>query len=172
MGRAMTLLRDLGSEEFETAVGDLPVAAGDSWLVLLDRDGRPVSAIEPGAELDVSTPPPPIIVAPAGLGLNTALTSAAFTQARDVNAVVLVEEQGVVGVWGGRSLATVLTQGPRATRGGSELPGVPQIPLIVRSCVYLERGTLCATVSSFVKKPLPMPSCPNQHHLSAHLFGW
>ena len=116
--------------------------------------------------------PPPIIVAPADLGLNAALTSAAFAQAGDVNAVVLVEEQGVVGVWGGPSLATVLSQGPRATRGGSQLPGLPQIPLIVRSCTYLERGTVCATVSSFVKKPFPMPSCLNQHHLSAHLFGW
>lgn len=168
----MTLLRDLGSEDFETAASDSPVAAGDSWLVLLDREGRPVSALEPGAELDVSMRPPPIIVAPADLGLNAALTSAAFAQAGDVNAVVLVEEQGVVGVWGGPSLATVLSQGPRATRGGSQLPGLPQIPLIVRSCTYLERGTVCATVSSFVKKPFPMPSCLNQHHLSAHLFGW
>ncbi len=168
----MAQLRDLGSEEFETAVGDLPVAAGDRWLVLLDREGRPVSALEPGAALDVSTPPPPIIVAPPDLGLNTALTSAAFAQAGDVTAVVLVEEQEVVGVWGGPSLATVLKQGPRVTRGGSALPGLPQIPLIVRSCIYLERGTLCATVSSFVKKPFPMPSCANQRHLSAHLFGW
>jgi hypothetical protein len=168
----MTLLRDLGSDEFETAASELPVVAGDRWLVLLDREGRPVSALDPGAELDVSTPPPPIIVAPAGLGLNAALTSTAFAQAGNVNAVVLVEDQGIVGVWGGQSLATVLKQGPRVTRGGSELPGLPQIPLIVRSCVFLERGTLCATVSSFVKKPFPMPGCPNQHHLSAHLFGW
>lgn len=168
----MAILRDLGSEEFETAPGDLPVAAGDRWLVLLDRQGHPVSALEPGAVLDVSTPPPPIIVAPPDLGLNTARASAAFAQAGDVNAVVLVEEHEVVGVWSGPSLATVLKQGPPVTRGGSNLPGLPQIPLIMRSCTYLDRGTLCATGSSFVKKPFPMPSCPNQHHLSAHLFGW
>lgn len=168
----MALLHDLGSAHFETVTGDPPVAAGEAWLVLLDRAGRPVSAVEPGAELDVSTPPPPIIVAPAGLDLNTALTSTAFAQVGDVNAVVLVDGQEIVGVWGGPSLATALKQGPRATRGGSQLPGLPQIPMIVRSCTYLERGTVCATVSSFVKKPFPMPDCHNQHHLSAHLFGW
>lgn len=168
----MALLRDLGSVDFETVAGDPPVAAGEVWLVLLDRAGRPVSAVPPGAELDTITPPPPIIVAPANLDLNTALTSSAFAQVGDVNAVILVEENGIVGVWGGPSLAAALKQGPRATRSGSQLPGLPQIPVIVRSCSYLEHGMVCATVSSFVKKPFPMPDCPNQHHLLAHLFGW
>jgi len=169
----MALLRDLGSEEFETAAVGPPVSAGDRWLVLLDSDGRPVSALEPGAELDAATPPPPIIVASPGLAVNTALTSTAFAQADEVNAVVLVAEEGVVGVWGGPSLAMALKQGPHVTRGGPVLPGVPQqIPLMQRSCTYLEHGTLCGTQASFVKKPFPMPNCRNDHNLSAHPFGW
>ena len=169
----MALLRDMGSEEFETAAGDPPFSAGDRWLVLLDSGGRPVSALEPRAELDAATPPPPIIVAPPGLDVNIALTSAAFAEANDVSAVVLVAEDRVVGVWGGPSLVRALKQGPRVTRGGPVLPGVPQqIPLMTRSCTYLERGTLCGTQSSFVKKPFPMPNCRNDRNLSAHPFGW
>jgi len=169
----MALLRDMGSEEFETAAGDPPVSAGDRWLVLLDSGGHPISALEPGAELDAATPAPPIIIASPGLDVNTALISTAFAAADDVNAVVLVAEEGVVGVWGGPSLVRALKQGPRVTRGWPVLPGVPQqIPLMTRSCTYLERGTLCGTQSSFVKKPFPMPNCRNDHNLSAHPFGW
>jgi hypothetical protein len=169
----MAQLRDLASEEFETtAAGDLPVAAGDRWLVLLDG-GQPVCALRPGSVLDSATPPPAIIVAPAGLNLDTALASDAFAEALDVAAVVLFDEQGVVGVWSGDSLTTAVKQGPRVTRGWqSVLPGPPQIPLIVRSCTYRELGTTCATVSSFASKPYPMPSCRNDHLLSAHDFGW
>jgi hypothetical protein len=92
---------------------------------------------------------PPIIVAPPGLGLNTALASAAFARAGDVNAVALVEEQGVVGVWGGPSLATVMRQWPRVTRGGSALPGLPQIPLIVRSWSWLVYRAAVASAAVF-----------------------
>jgi len=168
----MAQLRDLASEEFETAVtSDFPVAAGDRWLVLLD-EGEPVCALSPGSVLDATAPPPAIIVAPASLDLNAALATPPFAQADDVSAVVLVDEQRVVAVWAGPGLEMAVRHGPVATRGGPILPGVPQIPLIVRSCTYRELGTICASVSSFASKPFPMPSCRNHRHLTAHDFGW
>jgi hypothetical protein len=168
----MAQLRDLASEEFETAVtSDSPVAAGNRWLVLLD-DGEPVGALSPGSLLDATDPPPAIIVAPASLDLNAALATPPFAQVNDVSAVVLVDEQRVVGVWAGPSLEMAVRQERVVTRGGPILPGVPQIPLIVRSCTYRELGTICATVSSFASKPFPMPSCRNDRHLTAHDFSW
>jgi hypothetical protein len=168
----MARLRDLGSDEFEiAAAGDYPVAARDRWLVLLDG-GRPFCSLSPGSVLDATTPRPPIIVASADLDLGAALASPAFAQAGDVSAVVLVEEQRVVGVWGGPRLETIVSRGVVPTRGGSQLPGKIKIPLIVRSCTYRELRAICATVDSFPSKPFPMPSCRNEHHLSAHTFGW
>ena len=169
----MTLLRDLESDEFETAtVGDYPVAATDRWLVLLDS-GQPFCSLSPGSVLDAATPRPPIIVAPAKMDLHDALASPAFAQAADVGALVLVEEQRIVGVWGAPRLETNISRGVVPTRGGSQLPGViGDIPLIVRSCTYREPREICATVDSFPSKPFPMPSCRNERHLSAHTFGW
>ncbi len=169
----MARLRDLGSDEFEiAATGDYPVAARDRWLILLDS-GQPFCSLSPGSVLDAATPPPPIIVASANLDLRAALASPAFAQARDVSAVVLVEEQRVVGVWGGPRLETIVSRGVVPSRGGSQLPGeIDDIPLIVRSCTYRELRAICATVDSFRSKPFPMPSCRNDHHLSAHTFGW
>ena len=55
MGRGDRLLHCViwAPEDFETAASDSPVAAGrlagsSCWIV----EGRPVSALEPGAELD------------------------------------------------------------------------------------------------------------------------
>ena len=143
----MARLRDLGSDEFEiAAAGDYPVAARDRWLVLLDS-GQPFCSLSPGSVLDATTPRPPIIVASADLDLGAALASPAFAQAGDVSAVVLVEEQRVVGVWGGPRLETI-KRGVVPTRGGSELPGETS-PAIVRSCTYGELQAICATVDSF-----------------------
>lgn len=168
----MAQLYDLGSEEFETATaGDIPIAARDRWLVLLDG-GQPVGALSPGSVLDATTSPAPIIVASASLDLGVALASPAFAQAGDVSAVVLVGEQRVVGVWGGPRLEMAVKRGLIPTRGGPVLPGVPQVPWIARSCTYRELGAICATSESFPSKPFPMPSCRNNHHLSAHVFGW
>jgi hypothetical protein len=168
----MAQLRDLGSEEFETAVaGDFPVKATDCWLVLIDS-GKPVSALPPGSVLATTTPFPPIIVASANLDLGAALASPAFAQTEDIRAVVLVEEQRVIGVWGGPRLKMVIARGLVPSRGGPVLPGVPQIPWIVRSCSYREVEAICATVESFPSKPFPMPNCRNDHQLSAHVFDW
>jgi hypothetical protein len=168
----MALLRDQDLAEYRTAsMGEFPVAAGDRWLVLLDGD-QPVCAIAPGTTLDSGAPLPAIIVASESMDLDTALASDAFAEALDVNAVVLVGEQGVAGVWSGTSLATALLLGPTRSITTSVLPGSPQIPLIVRSCTFHELGAICRTVSSFASKPFPMPRCLNEHHLSEHDFAW
>jgi hypothetical protein len=168
----MTALRDLSLSDCVVAdVNDLPVVARDRWVVLLD-DGRPVSAVAPGTTLGAGTPVPPIVVASAELDLNTALSSDAFAEVADASAVVLVDGGAVTGVWSGPSLAAAVMQGPVRTSTGPVLPGAPAIPLIVRSCTFTENGTVCATSSSFVSKPFPMPACPNAKHLSAHDFNW
>jgi hypothetical protein len=167
----MAPLRDQELTEYRTAaVDERPVAAGTRWLVLL-KEGQPIGALSPGSVLD-NAAPPAIIVAPAGLDLDTALASDAFADAPDVNAVVLVEEGGVAGVWSGQSLAMAVLRGPSRSTGAPVLPGPPQIPLIVRSCAFRELGASCATVSSFASKPFPMPACRNDRHLSAHDFAW
>jgi hypothetical protein len=168
----MTALRDLSLSDYVVAdVNDLPVVARDRWVVLL-KDGRPVSAVAPGAALGAGSPVPPIVVAPDDLDLNTALSSDAFAEVSDASAVVLVDGAAVTGVWSGPSLAAAVMQGPVRTYSGPVLPGAPAIPLIVRSCTFTENGIVCATSSSFASKPFPMPACPNVKHLSAHDFDW
>jgi hypothetical protein len=168
----MAQLRDLGSEEFETtAAGDFPVEATDRWLVLMNG-GKPVGVLSPGSVLTARTALPPIIVASANLDLGAALASPAFAQTEDIRAVVLVEDKQVIGVWGGPRLKMVIGRGLVPSRGGPVLPGVPQIPWIVRSCGYPEAEAICATVESFSSKPFPMPNCRNDYQLSAHIFAW
>jgi hypothetical protein len=129
-----------------------------------------------------SEPPPGVLVAAADMDLADALESDAFAQFTDVTALILTEpdadlpgEQRVAGVVDGRTLARLMLRGP--TRGvfgvsGPVLPGPPAIPLIARSCGYLEGGAACATPMSFAARPSPLPDCPNQRGLTAHPFAW
>jgi hypothetical protein len=179
----MATLRDLGSEPFESVpTGARPVTApGDRWMVLAGEDG-PVSAIPPGTALEDGDRLPGVLVAAADMDLADALESDAFEQFADVTALILTEpdeeqagELRVAGVVSGLTLARVMLRGPvRGVFGwgGSVLPGPPAIPLIARSCGYLEAGTMCATPISFRARPGLMPGCPNQRGLAAHQFDW
>jgi hypothetical protein len=168
----MAMLRDQDLAEYRTApIGELPVNAGDRWLVLLDGD-LPVCAIPPGETLDPQAPRPAIIVAPDRLDLNAAFASDAFAEVLNVNAVVLVGEGRVTGVWDGSSLTVAGMAGPLRSLAASVLPGPSQIPLIVRSCAYHESGSVCWTPSSFASKPFPMPPCRNARQLTVHDFVW
>ena len=165
-------LRDLELSDFVVAdASNLPVVPPDRWIVLVDSN-RPVSALAPAARLDPAAPLPAIIVAPADLDLDAALASDAFAEAAGVSAVVLVDGEAVVGVWGGPSLANAVVRGPARGVPRSVLPETPTIPVIVRSCTFTEGGAICASSSSFPGKPFPMPACPNPRHLSAHDFNW
>jgi hypothetical protein len=175
----MATLRDLDPQPFESAPADsLPVAAPDDrWVVLVGTAG-PVSAVAPGTTLAAGARPPGILVAAADLDLRAALQSAAFTQFADVSALVLIEsgpgnagEPGIAGVVAGETLAQLMRRGQ--VRGfGSVLPGVPDIPMIARSCGYLEGGAVCATPMSFDARPYSMPDCPDNRGLAAHRFVW
>ncbi len=137
----MARLRDLGSDEFEiAATGDYPVAARDRWLILLDS-GQPFCSLSPGSVLDAATPPPPIIVASANLDLRAALASPAFAQARDVSAVVLVEEQRVVGVWGGPRLETIVSRGVVPSSRWVPIAGRDRRHPVDRPVLHLPRAT-------------------------------
>jgi hypothetical protein len=179
----MATLRDLGSEPFESVLaGGQPVTAPDDrWVVLVGEAG-PVTAVPPGTSLADGDRLPGVLVAAADLDLADALESDAFAQFADVTALVLTEpdedrpgELRIAGVVGGLMLARVMLRGPvRGVfgPGGSVLPGPPAIPLITRSCGYLDGGGMCATPMSFASRPVAMPACPNQRGLATHQFGW
>ena len=173
----MATLRDLGPQAFEIApVGVRPTAAPlNRWVVLVDDDGKPVSALAPGTSLARDALPPVIIVAGADLGQGVAYSSAAFKEFREASALVLTEggDGGeIAGVVSGPALARAVLRG--AMRGGSGpvLPGPPAIPWISRSCRHAEGGVSCATMMSFPARPAVMPSCDNQQGLAAHQFHW
>jgi hypothetical protein len=173
----MATLRDLGLQAFEvSSVGVRPVVAPPGrWIVLVDDDGTPVSALAPGTALAGGSLLSAIIVAAADLGQGTAYSSAAFAEFADASALVLIEsgEVGeIAGVVSGPALRRAILRG--AMRGGSGpvLPGPPAIPWISRSCGYAEGGVSCATMMSFLARPAVMPSCGNLSGLAAHQFYW
>ena len=186
----MATLRDLGSEPFDSVPFDSVPAGGgpvtapdDRWVVLAGAAG-PVGAIEPGTALADGDRLPGVLVAPADMDLAEALESDAFEQFADVTALILTEpdpdlagELRVAGVVSGPTLARRMLRGPVRGLfgfgvGGPVLPGPPAIPLIARSCGYLEAGTTCGTPMSFRARPAVPPGCPNQRGLAAHQFDW
>lgn len=171
----MATLRDLGSQSFEIASASVRSAAAppDRWVVLVDDDGRPISALAPGTMLAGDAPLPAIIVAGAELGQGTAYSSAAFAESADASALVLTEGNGeIAGVISGPALTRAILRGAMRGGSGSVLPGPPAVPWISRSCGYAEAGASCATLMSFPARPTVMPSCGNQHALTAHQFHW
>ena len=184
----MATLRDLGSEPFDSVLLDNvsarggPVTAPDDQWVILVGDAGPVSAIPPGTTLAEGDRLPVVLVAPADMDLAEALESDAFGQFADVTALVLIDtdaaragELRVAGVVSGLTLTRVMLRGPVRGLfglGGPVLPGPPAIPLIIRSCGYLEAGTTCGTPMSFRARPAVPPACPNLRGQAAHPFDW
>jgi hypothetical protein len=175
----MATLRDLDPEPFETwPAGQLPVTAPDDrWVVLVGPDG-PAGAVAPGTTLAEGAPSG-ILVAVADLDQAEAFTSAAFQEFMQVNALVLTEpgvaagdEPAIAGVVSDLRLERALLRGPVRGGTGPALPGVPLVPLICRSCGYLEGRVACATPLSFRQRPSQMPRCPNDRALAAHPFTW
>jgi hypothetical protein len=176
----MATLRDLGAQPFEVVPADgLPVTApADRWAVLVGTAG-PVSALAPGTSLAGDGRPPGILVAVADLELAEAFASDAFQQLTEVSALVLIEpatgeagEPGIAGVVSGQALTYAILRGTVRGFTSPVLPGAPTVPLISRSCGYLEGRVTCTTPMSFRRRPPAMPPCPNEHGLTAHPFGW
>jgi hypothetical protein len=176
----MATLRDLGTEPFETAPADDPPGAAltDRWMVLVDSDGGPVSALAPGAALADGGWLPGILFADADMEQVAAFESDAFRELTDVSALVLVEPSpqpgrpGIAGVVSGEMLTRAVRRG--AVRGALEslLTGAPSIPLISRSCRFTAGGATCATTMPFPAPPYPMPDCRNNRGLAPHQFVW
>jgi len=167
----------IGDQPFDEFVvvpmsGAATVSDALQWTVLIDERGAPVSALPPSTSMPADAAVPAVIVADANLDLDVALNSDAFAEIADVSGVVVVDGRQIVGVWGGESLARAVMQGPSRASTGPILPGYPHVPLIVRSCRYVERATICATVSTFASRPALMPPCPNHQGLTSHGFGW
>jgi hypothetical protein len=181
----MATLRHLDLQPFDTAPvdtgpgGRLPAAVpGARWIVLVGQAG-PVSAIAPGTTLESGARPPAILVAAADLDISVIWEAAAFREFAGVSALVLIEpgaveagETGIAGVVSGQALSRLMLRGPMRGLTGPVLPGAPAIPLIARSCGYLESGAACVTPMSFTARPYPMPDCPNDRGLTAHPFVW
>jgi hypothetical protein len=176
----MATLRDLGTEPFETAPADDPPRAAptDHWLVLVDSNGGPVSALAPGTALADGGRLPGILFADADMEQAGAFESDAFGELTDVSALVLTGPSpqpgrpGIAGVVSGEMLTRAVRRG--AVRGTLEslLPGVPSIPLISRSCGFTAGDATCATTMPFPARPYPMPDCHNDRGLAPHQFVW
>lgn len=184
----MAPLRDLDQQPFDTApADDLPVTAPTGrWVVLTDDAGQPVGAVAPGTTLAAAQRPASILVAEGGLDQGAAYDSAAFRDFFDASALVLTElvppeaDEGtaahalpeVTGVVGGEALTRLMQRGPVRGIFDPGLPGTPAIPLISRSCDYLQGIATCATVMKFASRPFRPPLCLNEHGLPAHDFVW
>jgi hypothetical protein len=176
----MATLRDLDLQPFAVMPeGDSPVTApADRWLVLVGAGG-PVSAVAPGSTLASGARPPAILVAAADLDVAAALATDAFSEITQVSALVLVEPAaaetaaaGIAGVVSGPALTRLILRGTVRGITGPVLPGAPSVPLISRSCGYLQGQVTCATPLSFPRRPPAMPPCPNDRGLAAHRFDW
>jgi hypothetical protein len=176
----MATLRDLGTEPFETAPADDPPRAAptDRWMVLVDSNGEPVSALAPGTAVADGGPLPGILFADADMEQAAAFESDAFQELTDVSALVLTGpspqpgQPSIAGLVSGEMLIRAVRRG--AVRGPLEslLPGAPSIPLISRSCRFTAGDATCATTMPFPALPYPMPDCHNDHGLAPHQFVW
>ena len=116
----MATLRELGTEPFETApAGGLArAAAADLWVVLVDGDGGPVSALAPGTVLAGDGWLPAILLADADLEQAVAFETDAFAELTDVTALVLTGptpepgRPGIAGLVSGETLTWALRRGP------------------------------------------------------------
>lgn len=165
----------VADRDIEAAVtaGPGPVIPdGARWTVVLDGGGQPAAAIAPGGTSVTSS----LVVVDAALPVAAAVESNALASAPADTVVVVTSGSAVVGVWAGEDLIDALVHG--ATREVSPLPGDIQLPGriakqdITRRCKHTEQGRACATVLVVPEKPDPMPSCPAQSGISAHVFAW
>lgn len=173
----MATLRDLGTESFETAQASDPPreVPADRWVVLVDGNGGPVSALAPGTALAGGGRLPEILLADADMEQATAFESDAFGELADVSALVLTgpfPQPGIAGVVSGETLTRAVQRGAVRSPLESQLVGTPAIPLINKSCKFAAGGVECATTMPFQAPPYPMPNCRNDHGLPPHQFVW
>ncbi|WP_405812612.1 MULTISPECIES: hypothetical protein [unclassified Streptomyces] len=164
-----------------TTVGEGIRRGGQRWLVVLDDDRAPLSAVHPrsladepaGSALAAVVPRlPPVVIAATSTRITDLLASWLFDEFEPGSVVIAVEEERAVGVWAGPDLmATVAAGSPRAY-WEAELPGEITIPLLTRTCCYVQGDTACTGVLRFPERPRQPPACPNPVPLASHPFVW
>ncbi len=166
----------VGDRDIAAAVtaGNGPVIPDDDrWTVVTGGHGQPVAAIGPrGASVTAS-----LVIADAAVPLAAVLGSDAMADAGADTVVGVTNGPSVIGVWAGDDMIDAIAHG--ALRGAvAALPGDVQLPGriakldITRRCRYVEHGHPCATVLVVPEKPDPMPPCPAQAGIGAHVFAW
>lgn len=176
----MATLRDLGTEPFETASATDPsrAATAGRWVVLVDGDGGPVSALAPGTVLAGDGWLPGILLADADMEQATAFATDAFGDLADVTALVLTGpapqpgQPDIAGLVSGETLTRAVRRGPVRGTLQSQLTGAPSIAEIRKSCRFTAGNLTCATTMPFQARPYPMPDCRNDRGLAPHPFVW
>ena len=176
----MATLRDLGAERFETASAGDPSRAATAylWVVLVDSNGGPVSALAPGTVLAGDGWLPGILLADADMEQATAFETDAFGELADVTALVLTRPSsqpgrpGIATLVSGETLTRAVRRGPVRGTLQSQLTGAPSIALIRKSCRFTAGNLTCATTMPFQARPYPMPDCRNDRGLASHPFVW
>ncbi|MGX1130554.1 hypothetical protein RKD49_002744 [Streptomyces glaucescens] len=160
-------------------VGVHPCAA--RWLIVLDGDGVPLSAVRPDALTDApaeatlaSAVPglPPVVTAAVGIRIADLLASGLLDEFEPGSAVIATNADGVVGVWAGPDLMATVAMGAPRSHWDAELPGEITIPLLTRTCRHTEGSTDCTAVLRFPERPSRPPDCPNPASLTPHAFVW
>jgi hypothetical protein len=176
------VLRDRMSGRYDeigatARLGD--VASAADWHVIVDDSGTVLGAI---SRDDISHHSPedtalttlrsaPAVIADAETPVDALLESPAF-QTTAPNAVIAVDGDTVVGIWGGADLGVEVAN--YSSRFGDDwtLPGRIKIPLVTRVCTHESGGRTCTGSLSFEEKPSVLPQCPDPDDLGAHEFGW
>jgi sulfur carrier protein ThiS len=155
--------------------------SGERWLIVLDGDGVPLSAVRPDALADTpadttlgSVVPrlPPVVTVAVGIRIADLLASGLLDEFEPGSAVIATNGDGVVGVWAGPDLMATVAAGTPRSHWDAELPGEITIPLLTRTCRYTESDTGCTGVLRFPERPGRPPACPNPASLTAHAFVW
>ncbi|MEU1406596.1 hypothetical protein ABZ471_30270 [Streptomyces sp. NPDC005728] len=160
---------------------DTAPADGERWLVVLDGDGVPLSAVscaalaDAPAEADLAAVVPglpPVITASVDTRIADLLASRLLDEFEPGSAVIATDGGRIAGVWAGPDLMALAATGVRRTHWDAELPGEITIPMLTRTCCYVEGDTVCTGVLRFPERPHRPPACPNPVPLAAHAFVW
>jgi hypothetical protein len=143
----------------------------DRWAVIVDENGRPTSAIPPGA----TSVPDLILVLDATTPVALALTSDVVNRLDDGIPVIVTGEATVLGLWTAADRAMAVAHGAirgDALPGDLQLPGPIKKKDITRRCRYAEGGLTCDTEIAVPEKPEVMPACTPRAGLTTHTFRW
>jgi hypothetical protein len=156
-----------------TAAAGPVIPDGTRWTVVMDTHGQPAAAISPGGTSVTAN----LVISDEAVPLAAVVGSDALADASADTVVVVTSGPSVIGVWHGDDLIDALVHGvirdaSAALPGDIQLPGRITKQDITRHCRHTEDRRACATVLVVPEKPDPMPPCPAQTGITAHMFAW